>query len=994
MQRSALVVVLLLLALVGAGAVWLLQGSDPMAVPGAQAGEPGAAAQPAAATPVQAEGPRGELAAASAGVDAAARERAALPAAPAASGERYFVRGRLVDRLGAPRAGVDLQVEDWAASDLEFDVFPPDLVSARSDGDAKNLPSWRTGADGRFEIPLSNGRDGALRLADRELVFAGKLPYVRSKKGNQDLGDLRVLRACSLAGVVQDGTGAPVADVKVGRSLGSFLFSAEQQVTTDAQGLFRLSGLRPGTWSVRTASSRFLPAMLEVELAEEQTREDLVLVVKPGQAIAGQVVDERGVGVAGMKVGSQRKEARGAMEIERFTVDEATTTDQNGCFTLSGLGDDAVTVRTHGPGHGSARATDVPVGTGNLVLQVQRCGAIEGVLRAADGKPIADSIVRVAVPGVDVGFAQEMGEEFDPMGGGDNFRGVRTAADGTFRLENVRPGNVAVAANGAGHRRVVQRDVAVQPGQTTRGVTLLADRGTVATVTVVDPDGKPVAGAKVEIQRPRARRPGLAGMVAARVAVADVGDSPNVVVDGGEALGTGTTDDKGIATIAGLPAVQAEVVAQHANFAASLPVPLSLPATGGVEVGVMLRKAAFADIAVVDTAGAPVAAIQVELRSADEARDGVLKTEPTDGEGRVRFGPLPAGAYVAKLLRKPSAQNLGGAMMVFGGNGGEIPGSAQALQLVGGETTKLVLQRPVATTLRGVVVGADGPAADCEIELTSREAAGFEIPGGAVGSATTAADGTFAIEDVIAGDYTLRYGKPKQRVKCTQNVSVPPNVAEFRQDLALHTGKLRAQIVLAGSGEPIAGAEVEIVAAKKEGGEMRSEQRVMMITMGTADGGGGGDLTTMSLGGTQVRSGSDGMVEIDDVPVGEWSLQVTHKKFAPVTSKPLTVVERQTTDAGRVGLAAAGFVRGTVLGKDGKKVGMALVMHRAIGTENWAMPQPAMGGNFRLESLPAGRHELRAQELTQDGTERFSPVVEVQVQAGETATAELRMPVR
>lgn len=992
MQRSALVVVLVLLALVGAGAVWLLQGSDPVALPGAQTGEPAAGAKPVAATPVQAEGPRGELAAASAGVDAAARERAALPAAPAASGERYFVRGRLVDRLGAPRAGVELQVADWAASDLEFDVVPAEMVGMRSPDEAKKLPSWRTGADGRFEIPLPRGRDGSLRLVDQELVFAGSPPYLRSKKGDQDLGDLRVLRAAVIAGVVQDAGGAPVADVKVGGGLGDFMFRGDRQATTDAQGRFRLAGLRPGKWLLRTASSRFLPTMLEVELAEEQTREDVVLVVKPGQAIAGQVVDERGVGVAGMKVGSQRKEARGAMEIERFTADEATTTDTNGYFTLSGLGDDAVTVRTHGPGHTSARAAEVQVGTGNLVLQVQRCGAIEGVLRSADGKPIADSIVRVAVPGVDVGFTQEMGEEFDPLGG-DNFRGVRTAADGTFRLDNVRPGSVAVAANGAGHRRVVQRDVTVQPGQTTRGVSLLAERGTVATVTVVDPDGKPVAGAKVEIKRPQARRQEGGNVMTARVAVAEVADSPNVVLDGGQALGTGTTDDQGIATIAGLPAVQAEVVAQHANFAASLPAPLSLPPTGGVEVGVALRKAAFAEIAVVDTAGAPVAGIQVELGGAEGTRDAVTKTESADGEGRVRFGPLPAGAYVAKLLRKPAAQRFGDSMMTFGGNGGEIPGSAQALQLVGGETTKLTMQRPVATTLRGVVVGADGPAADCEIELTSREAAGFEIPGGAVGSATTAADGTFAIEDVLAGDYTLRYGKPKQRVKCTQNVSVPPNVAEFRQDLALHTGKLRAQVVLAGSGEPIAGAEVEVVAAKKEGGETRSEQRVMMITMATADGG-GGDMTTMSVGGTQVRSGSDGMVEIDDVPVGEWSLQVTHKKFAPVTSKPLTVVERQTTDAGRVELAAAGFVRGTVFGSDGKKVGMALVMHRAIGTENWSMPQPAMGGNFRLESLPAGRHELRAQELTQDGAERFSPVVEVQVVAGETATAELRLPAR
>lgn len=992
MQRSALVVVLLLLALVGAGAVWLLQGSDPMAVPGAQASEPGAAAKPVAATPAQAEGPRGDLAAASAGGDAAARERAALPAAPA-NGERYFVRGRLVDRQGAPRAGVDLQVEDWAAADLEFDVVPAEMVGMRSPDEAKKLPSWRTGADGRFEIPLPRGRDGSLRLVDQELVFAGAPPYLRSKKGDQDLGDLRVLRGAGIAGVVQDGAGAPVADVKVGGGLGDFVFRGDRQATTDAQGRFRLAGLRPGKWLLRTASSRFLPAMLEVELAEEQTRDDLVLVVKPGQAIAGQVVDERGVGVAGMKVGSQRKEARGAMEIERFTADEATTTDANGYFTLSGLGDDAVTVRTHGPGHTSARATEVAVGTGNLVLRVQRCGAIEGVLRSADGKPIADSIVRVAVPGVDVGFAQEMGEEFDPLGG-DNFRGVRTLADGTFRLENVRPGSITVAANGSGHRRVVQRDVAVQPGQTTRGVTLLAERGTVATVTVVDPDGKPVAGAKVEIRKPQARRTLGGNVMTARVAVAEVADSPDIVIDGGEALGTGTTDDRGIATIAGLPAAAAEVVAQHANFAASLPAPLSLPASGGVEVGVALRKAAFAEIAVVDTAGSPVAGIQVELGGAEGTRDAVTKTESADGEGRVRFGPLPAGAYVAKLLRKPAAQRFGDSMMMFGGNGGEIPGSAQALQLVGGETTKLVLQRPVSTTLRGVVLGADGPVAECEIELQSREMGGLGLPGGAAGSATTAADGTFAIEDVLAGDYTLRYGKAKQRVKCTQDVSVPPNVAEFRQDLALHTGKLRAQVVLAGSGEPIGGAEVEVVPAKKAGGETRREQRVMMITMGTTEGGGGSDMTTMSVGGTQVRSGSDGMVEIDDVPVGEWSLQVTHKKFAPVTSKPLTVVERQTTDAGRVELAAAGFVRGTVLGSDGKKLGMALVAHRAIGTEDWSAPQPAMGGNFRLESLPAGRHELRAQELTQDGAERFSPVVEVQVVAGETATAELRMPAR
>ncbi len=150
----------------------------------------------------------------------------------------------------------------------------------------------------------------------------------------------------------------------------------------------------------------------------------------------------------------------------------------------------------------------------------------------------------------------------------------------------------------------------------------------------------------------------------------------------------------------------------------------------------------------------------------------------------------------------------------------------------------------------------------------------------------------------------------------------------------------------------------------------------------------------MSLGGARVRSANDGTVEIPDVPAGEWSLRVTHKEFAPVTSKAATVVERQVTDVGAVPMVAGGSVRGTVLGADGKQLGMALVYHRAAGTEEWSQPVFAQGGTFRLPSLPPGRHELRAQELGNEIAESFSAVVEVEVAAGQTATAELRMPAR
>lgn len=987
MPRSALVVVILL-ALLGAGSFWLLSGGELAAPSGHGAHGPGTGAAAPAAAAVAGVGDAKPVAPAIAG-DAAERERAEVSSARLAGGAS--VRGRLVDKQGAPRPEVALQLRDWSSAE-EFEVFEG-WPRERSVGGDPARPSWRTGADGRFVIPLRTDRSGQLELLGNELVFASEPSVVQGKKGDQDLGDLRVLRAGRIAGVVHDANGAPMAEIKVAADRGGMPFGGrDSTTTTDAAGRFEFRGLRPATWALRTASSKFLPTLVDVELGEEAERTDLVLVVRPGRAIAGQVVDERGVGVAGMKVGSQRKEARGGLEIERFTADEATTTDAAGFFTLAGLGDDLVTVRTHGPGHTSARLDEVQVGDGNVQLRVQRLGVVEGVLRGADGGAIAGSRVRVAVPGVDLEFHEGAAEEFDPMAGPDGFRGAETAADGSFRLENVRPGKVSVVANGSGHRPALQRDVLVDAGQVTRGVQLVAERGAVAKVTVVDDLGQPVADATVEVRKPAATDTGAEGMAfgMTRAVSVDLADGPNVVMGmGGEALGRARTDKNGVAQVTGLPGGAIEIVAQHERFAASLPATSTVPANGSIEVGVALRKAAFAAITVVDTAGTPMSGAKVHLRGKEPSNRGEPARATTDERGQVRFGPLPAGEHVATLMREPKAQRVGGAMMVFGGSAGAIPGSEQPVQLVAGQTTELTIRRPVATRLHGLVLGAEGPVVGCVVELQPRMEGEFGFPGGSA-SASTGTDGTFAIDDVAPGDYVIRFGRENQTVKCTQDVAVPAEVAEVRQDLQLRTGTLRARVV-SSTGEPVAGAEVEVVAKAQEGAVR--EQRMMVVSMAVDDNDGGG-MTTMSMGGARVRSGADGSVEVTDVPPGEWTLRIRHKQFAPVTSKPATVVERQVSDVGTLQLVAGGNVRGAVLGADGKPAPMSLVCHRAVGTEEWSEPEFAQAGKFRLVSLPPGRHQLRAQDIGSGAEEHFSPLVEVEVVAGQTATAELRLPAR
>ena len=306
-----------------------------------------------------------------------------------------------------------------------------------------------------------------------------------------------------------------------------------------------------------------------------------------------------------------------------------------------------------------------------------------------------------------------------------------------------------------------------------------------------------------------------------------------------------------------------------------------------------------------------------------------------------------------------------------------------------GETTRIELSKPALTKVYGTVTGVDGPVAGCTIELEQHGSTNIGLPGMSGRSTKTAADGSFAIEDVESGSYTARYGKAEQVVKATADFEVPPNLPELRQDLVLRTGKLRVQACAKDTGEAVSGAEVEIARASAgaTGQRPRQQRMVMMVTTDRSNS--GGETTTMTMGSQRAQTGPDGWAEVEDVPAGEYTVRVTHKKYAPVELRAQTVVELRTTDCGRVEMGAAGRIRGTVVARDGKSVQVALVQHRAAGTATWSEPTVAMGGSFRIDGLAAGKYAVRAQQLE---PQSYGPEVEVEVKGGETTATELQLP--
>jgi protocatechuate 3,4-dioxygenase beta subunit len=991
MTAKALVIPFVLVAAVIAGWLALRQVDEPVPQPANVPNATTSGAAPTAKAEVGKVDPGKPGVAPSAA--ATGDRQAVTPVAPPADGSAsdVLVTGRLVDRAGAPRPGIEMSLRTWPTFD-DFEEFGP--PPGRDEERAARV-KWTTRSDGRFEFRMPKKKNGELAVEPADLVLALGTPMVTSKKGDHDLGDVCALRSGSVGGVVRDEQGRGVAGVNVSVTYGTLAIGGISSGLSGTDGTFTLGKLAGGVWTLRTSSGKFLPTTQELTIADEEQKTGIVLVVKPGNAIAGQVVDDRGVGVAGMKVGSKLREKAGDIEIERFSGADATTTDANGFFTLSGLAEKTATVRAFGPGHSTAVASDVAVGTGNLVLQVQRYGTIEGVLVAADGTPIVGSRVRVDAEGAS--DAPPSMDDMDPMFEG--LASTKTGADGTFTLRSVKPGKVIVSAKGDTHRPASLGGVVVVPAQSAKGVRLVADAGAMLAVTVVDDAGKPVAGAEVKVERAPVIDTSGTTVRMRTHAVEDTGGG--AIAIGDERLGKGTTDADGKVRIGGLPAGNLVVSAAHEKFAPTKELRVTTPKAGTVDAALHLRAPGAAAIVVLGTDGQPATGVEVVVKANGEGDTKPFSTSVTSGDGgKAAVGQLAPGEYVAALVRPPARTSIGNNAMVFaGGEKKQLAGSQVPFTVTAGETTTVELRRPVLTKLHGVVTGSNGPAAGCVIELAAQDEGGmFAPPGFGSPSTTAGADGAFAFEDVEAGRYELRFGKRSQLVKATEEIEVGANLAELRHDLQLRVGSLRVQAVAFGTNEPVEKAEVELVRAAPTtaGQPPRRQQRVMMMSFVSTNDDTGGDSseqTTMTMGNQRTLTDEDGFAVVEDVPVGDWTVRLTHKKHAPKELTGKTVAERVQTECGKVELTAAGLLRGRVLDQNGKIVRMAMVQTCPAGTENWGEPAFAQGGNYRVTGLAPGKLRVRTQSLGMTPGPWSEPV-EIEVKGGETTTLDVQVPAK
>jgi protocatechuate 3,4-dioxygenase beta subunit len=384
------------------------------------------------------------------------------------------VFGRIEDGAGRPVEGAQIHMTLDESADAELE---------RNRDTPHNVVS---GPDGRFE--LSSLPAGWFSLRVKHEGFA---PLSRSgievptSVETADLGDLHLTGDSPLTGKVLDPEGRPLAGAEVwALSLWDFALVSSLSITlpdpvavTGPDGGFTIWNPEGDLVQLDICRKGFQPSEIRVrEWPGRPVRAVLVPVEAPA-SLSGRVLDSSGAPVPGarMTVHPQR-----SVPCPPDTAIQGEA-DEEGFFSFSDLSPGPWSLSASAKGYlDSGQETPPALGAGEhrggVEIVLQPVAAVNGYVFNSGGAPVGKVWVQAGGPA-------------DPSGS--------TAADGSYRLERVAPGEHLIEAYGPEGTKA-SHTLVVEPGENRLDLTLDPKKEkSELRGRVLGPDGVPVAGAQV-----------------------------------------------------------------------------------------------------------------------------------------------------------------------------------------------------------------------------------------------------------------------------------------------------------------------------------------------------------------------------------------------------------------------------------------------------------------------------------------------------------------
>jgi len=679
------------------------------------------------------------------------------------------LRGETLDIAAVLPDGAEVRASRVSAASVDLRVgatCPARIVVREEAGQpfagaivsSSSLILGTTGANGVFAFAASCARATRLRV----LAADGRSAIVNVPARAAEAAIATLQKPERANGRVLDGeTRAAIANALVWTDDDPAGF-----VRTDARGVFAIA---------RSPSAVHAAAI--GHLAASQ-KESATFALQPTAALAGSVVDTDGRAVAGAEI---RVEETNAETFPRYGVrseglQTRTMSRSNGAFRIEVLPRRAYTLHATRAGFAPVKldvAEKVAPAATRFGLRVVLSSGVTATGKVLDGatsQPVVGSELRLApvrtsslpdfVRSMDVEEAEEYRAHSD--------------GQGAFHFEHLPPGRFDLDAKADGFAPHERHGLTIE--QSIDLGALRLEKGITVEGSVVDRDGRPIAGAAVA-----ARKPNASGIRAEDLASGD------------EMLAEAVSDRSGRFALHGLATGDTiDIVARHAGYVPATAGRVELPPTANLTL--TLERAARVAGRVVSDRGENVPGAVVTARPIDAA--------------------LPAG-----LSGRVATADNNGAFVIEDLGGGRTSFSAIAKGFTAGEPLQLDLapgrsQDDVVLTLgsgaaiEGTVLTPTGrPATSARVTLRQAMTPDRMIAIEVAGSARTDGDGHYRLEGVPPGPQSISADQSGFQ-RAVRDLEVRPG--ENRLDLRLGEGfELSGRVVDAG-GRGLAGAAVGV----------------------------------------------------------------------------------------------------------------------------------------------------------------------------------------
>ena len=619
--------------------------------------------------------------------------------APESDGPEFLAKdglhGLVLGPDGSPLAGAEVVLSASLAEGYA-------LLDREVQRDRRELDRTRTDAAGHYRLRLEAGRQG--------LVVASSPGLVEAARGRCLAGsrvDLQLQRGAVVTGSVRrsdNGAGVPGTRLVFLHLLPGGGRQTVAVVRSDAAGLYRAEGLPAGACEVSVQPTELAaPRDIEFELVDgTTTARDVVLT--EGLSIRGRVLDAATrQGIAGAEVGEG-------------IAGRVVKTDPEGAFVLPGFAPSSnLSLRVRAVGYGSEEPSlrgrgSAPEDTStNIEVLLHRGHRVRGIVQDAAGQALEG--VYVAAVAADFGA---VGDWFR-----SDWRATRTAIDGAFVIEDLRadmPHALLLVQQGFATAVYEFPADEAQRAEVDMGVIRMLPPASLCGV-VRDEHGEPVVGHEVTLAGHNRDRWG------ARPAPADGYDARNSYL----AERRCTTDDRGRFVFMDLAAgdyvVSASKFDSHDRITVRRSVEQGEAATG-IELVLVRGFAIEGRVFLSDGGIVPKCYCSIDPEDG-QATSGDVEVKP---DGTFRAGGLAAGQYTITVYPYPSDADRAAGRSFESIKIEHIAAGASALRC----------EVPVHALVRGSLLDAG------RAPVVGGWIAAFE-GNQEVASATTAADGTFAM---------------------------------------------------------------------------------------------------------------------------------------------------------------------------------------------------------------------------------------------------------